>query len=74
MADGIEQLRRYANLRNPGDQKVETLPLQPVMISTHRDGARVERSLRQLSTTWSGKTLIRLRARTWASHQVPNNY
>ena len=43
MEAGINQLRRYANLRNPenneGCQKL--FHYNQVMISTHRDGARV---------------------------------
>ncbi len=43
MAEGINQLRRYANLRNPSDTEgcEKLLHYNQVMISTHRDGARV---------------------------------
>jgi type I restriction enzyme R subunit len=43
MAEGINQLRRYANLRNPGDSEgcEKLFHYNQVMISTHRDGARV---------------------------------
>lgn len=42
MAEGINQLRRYANLRNPGDTEgcEKLFHYNQVMISTHRDGAR----------------------------------
>ena len=42
MAEGINQLRRYANLRNPGDMEgcEKLFHYNQVMISTHRDGAR----------------------------------
>jgi len=43
MAEGINQLRRYANLRNPSDTEgcEKLFHYNQVMISTHRDGARV---------------------------------
>jgi type I restriction enzyme R subunit len=43
MQSGIEQLRRYANLRNPGDSEgcEKLFHYNQVMIATHRDGARV---------------------------------
>lgn len=43
MKAGIDQLRRYANLRNPGDSEgcEKLFHYNQVMISTHRDGARV---------------------------------
>ncbi|MDB4346443.1 HsdR family type I site-specific deoxyribonuclease [bacterium] len=43
MAEGINQLRRYANLRNPGDSEgcEKLFHYNQVMISTHRDGAKV---------------------------------
>ncbi len=43
MAEGINQLRRYDNLRNPGDSEgcEKLFHYNQVMISTHRDGARV---------------------------------
>ena len=43
MAEGIEQLRRYANLRNPSDTEgcEKLFHYNQVMISTFRDGARV---------------------------------
>ena len=43
MAEGINQLRRYANLRNPIDTEGcdKLFYYNQVMISTHRDGARV---------------------------------
>ncbi len=43
MAEGINQLRRYANLRNPSDSEgcEKLFHYNQVMISTHRDGARV---------------------------------
>lgn len=43
MAEGINQLRRYANLRNQGDSEgcEKLFHYNQVMISTHRDGARV---------------------------------
>lgn len=43
MAEGINQLRRYANLRNPSDTEGcdKLFHYNQVMISTHRDGARV---------------------------------
>ena len=42
MTEGINQLRRYANLRNPGDTEgcEKLFHYNQVMISTHRDGAR----------------------------------
>lgn len=43
MAEGINQLRRYANLRNPGDSEgcEKLFHYNQVMVSTYRDGARV---------------------------------
>jgi type I restriction enzyme, R subunit len=43
MAEGINQLRRYSNLRNPSDTEgcEKLFHYNQVMISTHRDGARV---------------------------------
>ena len=43
MAEGINQLRRYANLRNPSDTEgcEKLFHYNQVMISTFRDGARV---------------------------------
>ena len=43
MQSGIEQLRRYANLRNPGDSEgcEKLFHYNQVMVSTYRDGARV---------------------------------
>jgi type I restriction enzyme, R subunit len=43
MAEGINQLRRYANLRNPSDTEgcEKLFHYNQVMISTYRDGARV---------------------------------
>lgn len=43
MAEGINQLRRYANLRNTSDTEGcgKLFHYNQVMISTHRDGARV---------------------------------
>lgn len=43
MSEGINQLRRYANLRNPSDSEgcEKLFHYNQVMISTHRDGARV---------------------------------
>jgi len=43
MAEGIEQLRRYANLRNPSDSEgcEKLFHYNQVMVSTYRDGARV---------------------------------
>ena len=43
MAEGINQLRRYANLRNPSDTEgcEKLFHYNQVMVSTHRDGARV---------------------------------
>ena len=43
MKAGIDQLRRYANLRNQGDSEgcEKLFHYNQVMISTHRDGARV---------------------------------
>ena len=43
MAEWINQLRRYANLRNQGDSEgcEKLFHYNQVMISTHRDGARV---------------------------------
>ena len=43
MAEGINQLRRYAHLRNPSDTEgsEKLFHYNQVMISTHRDGARV---------------------------------
>ena len=43
MAEGINQLRRYANLRNPSDTEgcEKLFHYNQVMISAHRDGARV---------------------------------
>jgi type I restriction enzyme R subunit len=43
MREGIEQLRRYANLRNPSETEgcEKLFHYNQVMISTHRDGARV---------------------------------
>lgn len=43
MAEGINQLRRYANLRNPSDAEgcEKLFHYNQVMVSTHRDGARV---------------------------------
>jgi type I restriction enzyme, R subunit len=43
MAEGINQLRRYANLRNPSDTEgcEKLFHYNQVMVSTFRDGARV---------------------------------
>jgi len=43
MAEGINQLRRYSNLRNPSDTEgcEKLFHYNQVMVSTHRDGARV---------------------------------
>lgn len=43
MAEGINQLRRYANLRNPSDTEgcEKLFHYNQVMVSTYRDGARV---------------------------------
>jgi type I restriction enzyme R subunit len=43
MAEGINQLRRYANRRNPSDTEgcEKLFHYNQVMVSTHRDGARV---------------------------------
>lgn len=43
MAEGVNQLRRYANLRNPSDSEgcEKLFYYNQVMVSTHRDGARV---------------------------------
>ena len=43
MAEGINQLRRYSNLRNPSDTEgcEKLFHYNQVMVSTYRDGARV---------------------------------
>ena len=78
MAEGINQLLRYANLRNPGDSEgcEKLFHYNQVTISTHRDGARVRTisSPIEYCLKWKEETPICLRPTTWVSSQTLSNW